>query len=134
MDEIVWWEIESPDPERAQSFLSALFGWSFGEVFADSELGADYWLIMANGSGIGGLQRAAADRRPAVGTRVYVQVADLESKLDQVTALGGAIERTRTELGGDDRWFATFREPTGVSFGLWTPNPSFPRPIPRPFA
>ena len=28
--------------------------------------------------------------------------------------------------GASDRWFATFREPTGVSIGLWTANPPTP--------
>ena len=29
----------------------------------------------------------------------------------------------RIALGGDDRWFGTFRDPAGVSFGLWTQLP-----------
>jgi predicted enzyme related to lactoylglutathione lyase len=37
-----------------------------------------------------------------------------------VAALGGKVERRRTELGGDDRWFALALDPSGVSFGLWT--------------
>jgi hypothetical protein len=30
--------------------------------------------------------------------------------------------RERTALGGADRWFAIVRDPSGISFGLWTPN------------
>ncbi|BAK33113.1 hypothetical protein MLP_00990 [Microlunatus phosphovorus NM-1] len=29
MDGIVWWEIETADPERFQQFHAALSGWSF---------------------------------------------------------------------------------------------------------
>jgi hypothetical protein len=36
------------------------------------------------------------------------------------TGLGS--ERERTALGGADRWFAIIRDPSGVSFGQWTPN------------
>jgi predicted enzyme related to lactoylglutathione lyase len=85
---IVWWEVESPDPEAFQRFHGVLWGWDFQPAFAGTELGADYWVILAGGRGI-----------------------------------GGTVERARTELGGDDRWFATVLDPTGVSIGLWTENP-----------
>ncbi len=89
----MWWEIETPDPEAFQAFHGALWGWTFERAFEDSELEADYWIIQAGGRGIGGLQR------------------------------GGRVERRRTALGGDDRWYGTASDPTGVSFGLWTGNP-----------
>ena len=121
MSGIVWWEVETSDPERFQQFHAALSGWAFRPAFEDSELGADYWIIEQDGEGLGGLQRAAATTRsPAAGTRVYLSVHDLESALERVVDLGGEIERARTELGGSDRWFGIFRDPTGVSFGLWT--------------
>lgn len=124
MPGIVWWEIETAEPERFQTFHAALSGWAFRPAFAETGLGADYWIIRQEGQGIGGLQRgAAAAPRPSVGTRVYLAVDDLESALDRVVDLGGRVERTRTELGGDDRWFATFQDPTGISFGLWTARP-----------
>jgi len=60
---------------------------------------------------------------PHPGTRLYLEVADLEATLRRATALGALVERERTALGGADRWFAIMRDPSGVSFGLWTPNP-----------
>lgn len=126
MGDIVWWEIVTPDPERFQEFHGGLWKWTFRIAFdgPESELGADYWLVSAGNRVIGGLQRAAQeDPRPAAGTRLYVEVADLESTLDQVIATGGRVERARTALGGDDRWFGTIIDPTGVSLGVWTSNP-----------
>lgn len=120
---IVWWEIETPQPEAFQRFHAALSGWEFQPAFGGTALGADYWIILAGGRGIGGLQRAGPGTRPQAGTRVYLQVADLEQTLRKVTELGGTVERGRTELGGDDRWFATALDPAGVSFGLWTAHP-----------
>lgn len=122
---IVWWEVESPEPEVLQAFASSMFGWSFETAFADAALGADYWVISEGGQGIGGLQRAPRGRVPAVGTRVYVLVENLERALARAESLQATVERRRTALGGDDRWFATVREPSGVSIGLWTPNPPF---------
>jgi predicted enzyme related to lactoylglutathione lyase len=125
MSGIVWWEVETADPERFQRFHAALSGWTFAPAFADTDLGADYWIIQQEGEGIGGLQRATpTTAAPAVGTRVYLAVHDLEETLDRVVDLGGTIDRTRTSLGGDDRWFGIFRDPTGVSFGAWTEHPA----------
>lgn len=122
---IVWWEIESPDPEAFQQFHAALWGWTFVPAFVGTELGADYWIIQDDGRGVGGLQRAAAGAPPPqVGARLYVEVTDLEAALVEVRRRGGRVERGRTELGGDDRWFATVVDPTGVSFGLWTAEPA----------
>jgi predicted enzyme related to lactoylglutathione lyase len=123
MSTIVWWEIETRAPEVFQDFHGALWGWTFEPAFADTELGADYWLIKVDGRGIGGLQRSASDDRPHAGTRLYVEVTDLEQALRDVEAAGGRLERRRTALGGDNRWFATALDPTGIAFGMWTARP-----------
>jgi predicted enzyme related to lactoylglutathione lyase len=122
MADIVWWEIETPAPEHFQEFHGALWGWTFEPAFADTALGADYWIIKEGGKSLGGLQRAATSEAPRVGVRLYLEVTDLEATLRQVTGKGGQIERERTALGGADRWFAIVRDPSGISFGLWTPN------------
>jgi predicted enzyme related to lactoylglutathione lyase len=95
-------------------------GWTFEPAFANTELGADYWIIKVGDRSIGGLQRSASDARPHAGTRLYVEVTDLEAVLSEVQIRGGQVERSRTALGGADRWFATALDPTGVSFGMWT--------------
>ena len=124
--EVVWWEIESPDPDRTQGFLGALFGWEFRRAFdePDSELGRRYWIVERAGAGIGGLQESrpaasAADAR----VRLYVEVDDLEATLSRAVELGATSERGRTFLGTDDFWFATLRDPTGIALGLWTSRP-----------
>jgi len=122
--QIVWWEIETPTPEAFQQFHGQLWGWTFEPAFADTELGAQYWIIKSGGMSLGGLQRSPSGESPRAGTRLYVEVEDLEAVLERILSLGGAVERPRTELGGDDRWFATALDPSGVSFGMWTANPS----------
>lgn len=121
---IVWWEVETAEPERFQRFHAALSGWSFESAFEYTELGASYWIIQQDGHSVGGLQRAPSSAAPpSAGTRVYLAVHDLEATLDRVVELGGVMQRSRTALGGDDRWFGVFRDPSGVSFGLWTEHP-----------
>lgn len=123
MPEIVWWEIETPDPDTFQRFHAAMWGWTFHRAFETSELEADYWIIRSDGDSIGGLQRAATSTSPHPGVRLYLQVDDLERTFEQVEQHGGRVQRQRTELGGDDRWYGTALDPTGVSFGFWTAHP-----------
>lgn len=122
--DIVWWEVETPEPEAFQAFHASMWGWSFRPAFAETDLGADYWIITDAGAGIGGLQRGAPASPPRAGVRLYVSVDDLEATLEQATRRGATVERARTELGGDDRWFAIVTDPSGVSFGLWTASPA----------
>ena len=91
-----------------------MWGWTFEPAFADTELDADYWIINGDDTSLGGLQRSKSNAYPQAGTRVYVEVTDLEAVLQRAHALGGRVERARTKLGGDDRWFATALDPTGV--------------------
>jgi uncharacterized protein len=121
--EVVWWEIESPDPDRTQNFYRDLFGWEFRRAFDEpnSELQRRYWIIERASEGIGGLQesRSAAPVAQA-GVRLYVEVDDLEAALSRAIELGATHERGRTFLGTDDFWFANVRDPAGISLGLWT--------------
>jgi uncharacterized protein len=78
MSQIVWWEIETPEPEAFQQFHSAMWGWAFEPAFANTELDADYWIIKGHGESLGGLQRSQGAASPRAGTRLYVEVADLE--------------------------------------------------------
>lgn len=118
MGEVVWWEVDTALPEVFQRFHGKLWGWSFSRAFEDTELTTDYWVIQHEGKDIGGMQRAASDA-DSRGMRVYVRVSDLEATLTRVLALGGTIETPRVNLDGS-QWFANFRDPTGVSFGVWT--------------
>src|SRR4029077_9076180 len=107
-----------------QRFHAAFSGWTFRPAFAGTELRAEYWIIEQNDHGIGGLQRADdASPPPSAGTRVYLPVDDLEDALARALSLGGAVERARTALGGDDRWCGIFGAPAGVPFGGWTERP-----------
>ena len=125
MRELVWWEIESREPAAFQQFASDLFGWRFESAFENTQLAAEYWIVRHGDRSIGGLQKAAETASPAqVGTRIDSDVDDLEVRLPRSYGWAGKVERSRTHLGGDDRWFATFTDPTGVSIGLWTARPA----------
>ena len=124
--EVVWWEIESPDPDRTQGFYGALFGWEFRRAFDEpnSELGSRYWIVERAGVGIGGLQESPPTASAVqAGVRLYVEVDDLEATQSRAVELGATSERGRTFLGTDDFWFANLRDPTDIPLGLWTSRP-----------
>jgi hypothetical protein len=54
MQRIVWWEIESPDPEAFQRFHAALWGWEHEPAFAGTELGADLEKTLRQVEALGG--------------------------------------------------------------------------------
>lgn len=123
MTGVVWWEVEVTDPAAFQRFHGVLWGWEFRREFEDTDLGADYWVIVADGVGIGGLQRADRDAVPGSAVRLYVAVDDLEATITRAVAAGGRVLRERTALGGDDRWFGIIEDPCRVALGLWTSAP-----------
>ena len=113
---VAFFEISSPDHERAQKFYGELFGW---QVAADPAMGG-YGLVDtaagdgAIGGGIGPVEDGAAD-----GVRIYVRVDDLEASLQRAEQLGGTRLVPPTELPAGYGWFALFADPDGNTVGLW---------------
>lgn len=85
MSQIVWWEIETPNPRSFGDFTRRC-GVGFVPAFVVSELGADYWIVRDDDKAIGELQRSTSSARPHAGSRLYVKVADLEQTLSEVRA------------------------------------------------
>src|SRR3712207_5178266 len=113
---VAFFEVASPDHERAQRFYGELFGW---QVAADPALGG-YGLVdtaageEAIGGGIGPVQE---QDRP--GVRIYVRVDDLGAYLARAEELGGTRLMPPTELPGGYGTFAMFADPDGNAVGLW---------------
>jgi uncharacterized protein len=113
---VAFFEVVSPDHERAQKFYAELFGWS---VAADPEMGG-YGLVDtgagedAIGGGIG-----PAEEPGETGTRVYVRVPDLDAALDRAAELGGTRLVPPTDLPGGYGRFAMLADPDGNRVGLW---------------
>ncbi len=113
---VAFFEVLSPDHERAQEFYAQLFGWS---VDADPEMGG-YGLVdtgageAAIGGGIGPVEGPGD-----AGTTIYVRVPDLDAALDRAVALGGARVVPPTDLPGGYGRFAILTDPDGNRVGLW---------------
>jgi predicted enzyme related to lactoylglutathione lyase len=88
---VVWWEVQSKDPARAQQFFGELFGWK-----VDSNNPMSYGMVEAGKDGIGG---GIGGAMGAARTTFYVEVKDINSMLDRVGQLGGRTVMPRTDIG-----------------------------------
>jgi predicted enzyme related to lactoylglutathione lyase len=96
------------DLGRAKTVYTALLGL---EPQADSEYYVGY---DTGGQHIGLVPSGGQEAGPPV---AYWQVADIEAKLAEVTAAGGAVKEAPRNVGGT-RVVATFADPDGNVLGL----------------
>jgi uncharacterized protein len=89
---VVHFEIMGGDGEKLKGFYSDLFGWKI-----DSNNPMNYGMVDtgANGEGIRG---GVGDGQNWSGTRVYIQVPDLQEALDKVEGAGGKTVMPPTDL------------------------------------
>jgi len=111
-NDVVWFELNGPDPGKAAAFYSELFGWQ------TQALEGGYTTVDTNaGAGINGGLGASQDGKPS--TRIYVLVDDLQKTLDRVAELGGTTVVPITEVAMVT--FAQFSDPQGNVIGLLPP-------------
>jgi uncharacterized protein len=114
---VAFFEIISPDHERAQQFYCDLFGW---QIAADPAMGG-YGLVDtgAGGEAIGGgIGTGEAPGEKSV--KIYMRVDDLDGYLERAEKLGGKRLVPPTDLPGDFGRFAIFTDPDGNQVGLWS--------------
>ncbi|NHC44937.1 VOC family protein [Motilibacter aurantiacus] len=113
---VAFFEVTSPDHERAQRFYAQLFGW---QVAADEEMGGYGLVDTGAGDGAIGGGIGPVEEGDAPGVRVYVRVDDLEQQLRRAEQLGGTALVPPTELPGGFGRFALLADPDGNTVGLW---------------
>jgi predicted enzyme related to lactoylglutathione lyase len=87
---VTWWEIDVPDVRRAQQFYGAVCPvWTFQPM----EGFEGYVIVNVGGTGVGAHQ-ASTDGGPSDrGTRLYVEVSNLENTLVRVRQGAGTVEQ-----------------------------------------
>jgi hypothetical protein len=113
---VAFFEVVSPDHERAQKFYRELFDW---QVAADPELGGYGLVDTGAGEGAIGGGIGPATEPGEAGVKIYVRVDDLDAYLDRAEKLGGRRLVPPTDLPGDYGRFAIFADPDGNPVGLW---------------
>jgi len=109
MPQVVHFEINADDPERAIEFYSNVFGWSI-DLWTGP---AEYWLINT-GQGInGGIMR----RMESATTVNTIQVASIDEFMKKVVTSGGHIVTPKLTIPGVGL-HAYCRDTEGNIFGL----------------
>jgi uncharacterized protein len=117
-------QLNTGDPEAAERFYSALFGWRFGALteaeLAEAGAGADqqYWGIH-NGEQLNGgmmpLSQAGPGAPPA--WLAYFTIADLDAAVGRITELGGQVLLPPTAIQSGR--IAVAQDPQGAVFALF---------------
>src|SRR5215210_4865827 len=116
----VWHDYGSNDPEKAQQFYTALFGWQT-EVPADM----DYTMIVADGTQHGGFWPPAPVDAPAqwIG---HVLVKDVDDTAARAEAAGGSLLFEPMDAP-EGRRFSVIRDPEGAAVSAYSsPGDSTP--------
>jgi predicted enzyme related to lactoylglutathione lyase len=113
---VAFFEVISPEAERAQRFYADLFDW---KVEADPAMGG--YALVDTGAGVDGVGGGiGAPNSPGeAGVKIYVRVDDLEVYLAKAETLGGRRLLGPTPLPGDFGTIAVFADPDGNPVGLW---------------
>ncbi|HLN66896.1 MAG TPA: VOC family protein [Streptosporangiaceae bacterium] len=114
---VAFFEIISPDHERAQKFYRELFGWA---VAADPAMGGYGLVDTGAGEGAIGGGIGPGEARGEKSVKIYMRVDDLDAHLDRAEQLGGKRLVPPTDLPGDFGRFAVFTDPDGNQVGLWS--------------
>jgi predicted enzyme related to lactoylglutathione lyase len=121
---VVWHDLMSKDPAKAQAFYEALFGWNVSVV--PMEGFGDYHMIHVGETGIGGIVPLDAAVPAPSHWMGYVQVDDVDAASATAAASGGQSCVPPTDIPGVGR-FSVITDPTG---GAISPFKSASGPIP----
>jgi predicted enzyme related to lactoylglutathione lyase len=111
-NKVNYFEIGSPDPQRAKAFYETLFDWEIGEP----SVPARYSMV---DQGRGGLWDTSAIGG-ATWAIFYVEVADVKAAIEQAEQLGATLVVPFTDNGNIE--FAHLVDPLGNRFGIWRPK------------
>lgn len=114
-----WIDLGTTDPESAQQFYSAIFGWEYDRNPTDQ--GTDYIMARIGGKAAAGMMQLSDEMTemgmpPAWST--YVTVSDLDGTMDKVVAAGGMVHMPTMQVMESGR-MAVIGDPTGAAVCLW---------------
>jgi uncharacterized protein len=105
---VIGFELNSQEPEKAASFYSHVFGWEI------TEPNWGYHDVKTGGDIDGGISRGPYDFPH--GTRIQIQVEDLDQAIEDAMAEGAVVVREKMEF--DDFHLAYLVDPVGIGIGL----------------
>lgn len=117
--EFCWNELMTPDTEKAQSFYTALFGWTT-QVQDMGEM--TYTMFMSGEKSVGGMLQTPKDKIAQISPHwtSYIYVENIEKTLEKAKELGATIAVPITNVT-DMGVFAIIVDPTGAHIAFWQP-------------
>lgn len=110
---VAFFEVVSPDADRARQFYADLFGWT---IETDDE---GYGLVSTGDDAVGGgIGPSAAPGD--TGVKVYVRTDNLEQTIERAKALGAQTLVGPVALPGDHGRIAVVTDRDGNPLGLWS--------------
>lgn len=113
-----WFDLMTPDPDKARAFYGALFGWDYHVTGAEYGGYAMAHVAGRTAAGIGQLPPNAP--YPSTWT-VYFNVESADATASAITQAGGTVMMAPMDVGDQGR-MAIGIDPTGAAFGLWQPK------------
>ena len=102
-----WTELSTPDPEAAQEFLSAVFGWTFSNMPTE---GGYYAVGAVHDHGVGGVRAPQPGEDATPTWRTYVAVESADELVRRVEEAGGSLLMEPLDVPGVGRLVA-FQHP-----------------------
>jgi len=112
-------EIPVDDPDRAERFYAAIFGWTF-ERFPGAP---QYYGMATTGEGEPGINGALYQRGENSEVVLTMSVDSIEDAIEKVLAEGGSVVQEKAPIPGIG-YFANCLDTEGNKFGLFTNDPS----------
>ena len=114
---VVHFEFWSQDPGKASEFYQQVFDWKINHI---AEM--DYRMVETGGKGgiNGGIMKPKKGSWPG-NMALYIDVDDLATFRDKITAAGGKIVVEQQDVPGVGQ-FSLFEDPDGRVLGMWKQN------------
>jgi predicted enzyme related to lactoylglutathione lyase len=113
-----WFDLMTPDGEKARAFYSKLFGWDFN--VGGAEMGG-YSMCLKNGQPVAGMGPMPENAPFPTAWSVYFETANVDASVEAVKANGGQVTMPPMDVMEEGR-MAVCTDPTGATFGFWQGN------------
>ena len=127
----IWYELMTPDAGASAAFYNAVVGWGVDSSANAAASGMDYRHIARSDGGMTGGMMGLTPEMLAGGAHPawlsYLYTADVDAKVEAITADGGRVYMPATTMEGVGR-FAMVTDPQGVPFYVMTPTPPADNP------
>jgi predicted enzyme related to lactoylglutathione lyase len=113
----VHFELTVENMERAKTFYSKVFGWSFQQYGDDS---MPYWLVTTGPDGEPGINGGLRGRMPGEGPATIntMGVESVDAAIETITAAGGQVVMPKMAIPNMG-WVAYATDTEGVTFGVF---------------